>query len=720
MFDKRTFQQLTTTVEDNLIEGHLYNALSLLATLLDVVKSPGLKREVNSVQADYDRLLHYMAEGVDDPQRESLHRRFTVKVHRVLQNLRRTYHVTTGEDLFAMTSVAMKATWKEQYDQLVTKTDTPLTFDEQDQFFILIWISPQLNANEERQLRLHLLTADTKRQCYTISALTLALIQYFDAAKLRLLTEYSNTDDERVRAWAMTGIVVTCLIHHKSIIPYTTLRDTLCSKVLRTPYAIEALIRLQHQFSLYQDNEQLRKKIEEDLLPALLKASRERTRLGFGGDEEGSPDELRLSPDTRKKIDESARQMFRMFQEGVDINLHTFTALKGFPFFRHIGHWLAPFDRSRPEATNLPFIDRMRLCDSDTYSISLLARKMPAERLQELDQAIRNNDNEDENTDGKQGAKGREQDTPAIDPIQNTVQCLYRLLRRSPWTSLWPDIFAPIPFIDNPLLGIPLRESMPYLQHIAGIMLRNGHYELAEQHLHLYAQRAGSTAPLLFQLGLCNEQTRQYAKAVRYFQEALALEPHNAKTHYRLQHCYGRLARYEQQLDSLLFLEKHYPNDPHILTETGLCLIQLRRWEEAQRRFYKMEVSGQRLLPSMRAIAWCALRMGDYPLALRYYNRIIHETQAQSKWEDYLNAGHVHWLQGNTAQALDCYTEYAHRYLTVQDKKATQGTDAMTPFLSDAPVLLELGKSRTEISLMHDLIEAQLTPPFLKGNASLI
>lgn len=706
MLDKRTFQQLTTTIEDNLIEGHLYSALSLMSTLLDTVKSPGLKREINSVQADYDRLLHYMAEGVDDPQRASLHHRFIIKVHRVLQNLRRTYHVMTGDDVFALTSVAQKASWKEQYDQLVTKTAPPLTFDEQDTLFILIWVSPQLNANEERQLRLHLLTADTKRQCYIISALTLALIQYFDAAKLRLLTEYSATDNDRVRAWAMTGIVVTCLIHHRAIIPYSTLCENLRNKVLRTPYAVEALVRLQHQFSLYQDNEQLRKKIEEDLLPALLKAAKERARLGFSEDEEGSPDELKLNPDTRKKIDESARQMFRMFQEGVDINLHTFTALKGFPFFRHIGHWLAPFDRSRPEVTDLPFIDKMRLCDSDIYSISLLANKMPADKLQELNQAIQNNDEDD---NGEQETRSKEEKLPGIDPIQNTVQCLYRLLRRSPWTSLWPDIFTSVPFIDNPLLSPILRESTPYLQNIAGIMLRNGHYELAERHLHLFAQRAGSTAPLLFQLGLCNEQTRQYAKAVRYFQEALALEPHNAKTHYRLQYCYGKLARYEQQLDSLLFLEKHYPNDPHILTETGLCLIQLQRWEEAQRRFYKMEVSGQRLLPSMRAIAWCALRMGDHPLALRYYNRIIDETQAQSKWEDYLNAGHVHWLQGNVTKALNYYAEYAHRYLTFQDKKATQGTNALAPFLSDAPILLELGKSKTEISLMHDLIEAQLT-----------
>ena len=185
---------------------------------------------------------------------------------------------------------------------------------------------------------------------------------------------------------------------------------------------------------------------------------------------------------------------------------------------------------------------------------------------------------------------------------------------------------------------------------------------------------------------------------MRNLQQAHLLVPEQKQITLNLQHCYARLGRYEEQLECLQELEEKYPDDVHIQTETGLCLIQLERWEEAQKRFYRLEYRGHRVLPSQRAVAWCALRMGDFVVAKRYYERLL--TNPQAKWEDYLNMGHVHWLSGETAQALPLYHEYVRRYATSNPKS----TDLMIPFDQDFEVLRQLGKSATDIAIMRDLI----------------
>ena len=49
--------------------------------------------------------------------------------------------------------------------------------------------------------------------------------------------------------------------------------------------------------------------------------------------------------------------------------------------------------------------------------------------------------------------------------------------------------------------------------------------------------------------------------------------------------CYSALGRYEQELDCLKSLEEMNPGDTRLISEIGLCLMQLGRYEEAAQRF---------------------------------------------------------------------------------------------------------------------------------------
>ena len=183
------------------------------------------------------------------------------------------------------------------------------------------------------------------------------------------------------------------------------------------------------------------------------------------------------------------------------------------------------------------------------------------------------------------------------------------------------------------------------------------------------------------------------------------LDPNNTNVTYRLQYCYAQTGRYQEQLDCLLSLEKATPDDARVLMETGLCCIQLKKWEEAERRFYKLEFKGKHVIPSVRSIAWCCLNRGDYEAAKKNYLRIFNEAPTEANWEDYLNMGHTTWLLGDTPAALAFYAEYAHRYLIAQP----EAKDALMPFIEDAALLRSKGKLQNDIDLMYDLITEQLS-----------
>ena len=701
MLDRQTFQQLTDTIRESLVEGHLNNALSLLSNILDIQKSPNLKREASNIQADYDRLLHYMAEGSVDTQRDILYNRFILKAFRILQNIRYNYHIDNEKDYFAFMARTIRPIWKEQFDISTTQLKSPLTFDQQDYLFDLIWLSAQLNTNEERQLRLFLIATDSRLRCYLLNALTISSLHFFDAAKLRLLLEYAvaNETDEngQVCANATVGVIVCCILYAPIIPLFPQIYNSI-QKLLQTSSFIGAATQVQHIFCLYQEVERFRQKMEQEIFPTLIKASQEQIRFGFNVEDEQtflSPEtELRLSKEERKKISESAQEMFQMFQEGVDINLHTFVALKGFHFFHRLCHWVAPFDEKRPGIVPHPLLRKMQLCDSDMYSIALLAEKIPEKQRNEMEQMIKE----------KVGEEDGHVQPVNLSPYRNIIQCLFRLLRRSPWSAMWPDVFALPPFIDNPILGPTLSKSPTYIHDISQTLYRHKQFEQAEKHFKHLLQIEGSHCELLCKIAYCHEQQKQYAKAIRYLQEALMLEPDNMQALYHIQSCHGHLSQYKQQLEYLLQLEKKTPDEPRILTDTGLCLMQLQRWEEAQKRFYKMEYKNLRVVPSKRAIAWCALQSQDYPLAERYYKNIMEETPTQSRWDDYLNIAHTYWLQGNMSLAVSHYIEYAHRYMHAHPDH----TDALSPFLTDSDMLQKHGKSLSDIRLMHDLISQRL------------
>ena len=692
--DRKTFLQLSSSVEEELASNHLHQAVGILQNLVGMMgASPWfvlVRERLQQTSDDYSRLLHYMVEGMEDPARESLQRRLLQKVFSMSQDLRRGYDLSNLNNIFTQTAQEYWNNWER--DRLIPLLHRSYegNYEAQDHLFNVIWTAPQLTSEEEEELKSMASDASTTIQCYILSALTLANIHYFDAAKIRVVEALSHTDTPSVKARAALALAIATYLHPR---PFSIYPDLLDKNRKDKESSNKELTQLQHYLCLYLETERIHEKMEKEIIPTLIKVTQQRRKMGFDDmdidftDEDSTPN---ISRKDKKKLAEGIIEMARLSHEGMDINLPTFTVLKKFSFFQSVGHWLAPFTDERPEIPNIDYVKILPLCDNDKYSATLLHRLLPAEQREGLSRMLEAHEE-----------MFRNEEVTLQKEFQNVTQCLYRLFKRSPWTSLWPDIFTiDMLFIDNHVYGPILQEDDAFLHETGMMLFRNKHYKEAERHLSLFAQHKGTDFNLLMQLGICAQEQGNFQKAVNAYRQANLLQPENPHALYRMQYCMARQEQYRAQLDILLELEKQKPDDAKITTETGLCLIQLEAWEEALKRFYKLEVMGKNVVPSMRAIAWCHLNMHQYDEAQKYYRRIAEEYPSSITWEDRLNTGHTTWALGDTKTALQHYTAYVRQYAAT----ASEETNLLRPFECDHKLLTGMGFSKGSIGLMDDLM----------------
>ena len=126
--------------------------------------------------------------------------------------------------------------------------------------------------------------------------------------------------------------------------------------------------------------------------------------------------------------------------------------------------------------------------------------------------------------------------------------------------------------------------------------------------------------------------------------------------------------------------------------QIGECLVDLKRYDEALQRFYKVDYLKPDYHKAWRAIAWCAFLAGRHDKASQYYTRLA---ESGNDGTDLLNAGHNSWVQGNVSQAVDYY----RRSLSVLGHD-----DFMAEFDSDIPTLAEKGIDKADLPIMKDCI----------------
>lgn len=400
------------------------------------------------------------------------------------------------------------------------------------------------------------------------------------------------------------------------------------------------------------------KKLRDEVIEKMHKEQQTmRDRLGMADDDD---ERMEIAEEGNKRMMSYAQKLNDMVQEGVDMNLGTFASLRGLDFFKDLKNWLIDFNINHPKLQELgekkamadALFGHAELCDLDKYALASIVGKISAAESisQNLPEQLTNQ------LTGE-NAQAILRDERERNAYRYVFQTLFRFFSLSPWSEEVQNPFLLGPFLtDYSTLAPMVTDS--FLKESARQFMSYGFYSHPAVYLRSWMHRNGQSDEALEMLAYCDKQ----------------------------------LGENKERLLCLLELEKRHPDDMRLIRETGLSLIHEKRYEEALQRFFHLEVKENYLHGSARAIAWCSLMTGNLARAGRYYKKLL-SWEGGPGWEDLLNAGHCAWLNGDPIEASSLYS----RYLDMHN-------DELEAFDNDHDILMSLGLSADDISLMRDTI----------------
>lgn len=470
--------------------------------------------------------------------------------------------------------------------------------------------------------------------------------------------DWAESEKRDLRAVCLTGCVLLALRYNENIpsCMEERLQQWTNNDVIKTE-----LIEVQKFLLNTIFGQQLQKRMELKLKEKIEREQQIiRDKLGVAEDEEIREE---ITQEGERRIQHYIQKIGGMVKDGLDLNIATFATVARTDHFKTLRNWLAEFHSSRvplgltgkEEKTARGVLAHIEMCDLDKYAISHMFMQPPKFGIitQMLPNALLSAvEKEDETLWDKQ-----EQENINSNAYRYAMQNFYRLFCFSPWRKDMVNPFSQAFFVsDCPTLS-PLISDQ-FLWDIANVLIRLSLWSHPAVYLRSWMHRNGETDEALRLLALCDK--------------------HNGDT--------------AERLRCLMELECRNPEDLKVVQETGICLIQEKRYNEALQRFFHLELSETHLHSSARAIAWCSMLSGNMERAKRYYKKLLHWEGGPS-WEDFLNAGHCAWLSGNPVEASQLY----RKYLALKD-------DDLKAWDNDESVLLSLGLEEEDISLMRETI----------------
>lgn len=711
--------QLFDEALEAVLHHHINDALFVIDSLIKECQDDDLVRESESIARDYRAMLGFLSNGGQDPERGNMQETLTRRTLQLLYAVDYSYRMNQTKDYFSIGIEKMRQGCEdckemrqgvEEYDKMRVRD-----VDYNDFIFNTFMVGINLTGEVEKEFHDTLKAAQGKELKLLLSALTMGLWNYFDPAKLRLLSSYAPTEPR-----ATIGLVMTAIRHEKLICKLYPKTRELYAQLMEQEEFQKAVCLVVREMFLSSQAESAQKKLHEQIFPALFDAAKdERIKLGFELDSDDGDlarliqkrEDDPLLRRKKKKMMNGISQLIDMHEEGLDINIQGFAAFSRHRFYQDLSHWFLPFDINSPyirdivcdEKGNTRAMAKMLLsqnafCDIDTYGIVLMmedvlrrSKSMGINELEEQLAELKGMNFDDEAHLLPQSA---------AQECRSVIQGLYRLFYKSRWKNEMPNLFSLAHNLqENSILRSAFEARTEDVMALAKLMIKHECYDQALPYLQLIDSKEGSTAEGLQLMAFCQQNLGKYRQAVNLYNQADILDSDNTWVLGQLHICYAKLEMHEQRLECLLKLEQALPESSKVTLETGLCLIQLGRYQEAVQRFYKLEIEEKKEIPSIRSIAWCSFKMNKYDVALRYYKRLFNTPQAAT-WEDYLNAGHTAWLLGDMVSALTFYHQYVKRYMDSNPK----ATKLLEPFTKDNDELLSHGLQQNDIDLMYDLI----------------
>lgn len=699
----QTHLYLLADARKALQSSHLLQALQSLQGLANNLKAWNESEEITGLKESYGMMLNYLVKGADDPARLRMYTGFVRRSFELCDSLERVGVLSDTDSFYTISRQTLLNLSGNDTD--LQRWLTPDIAHRN--LFDALWTAPLLSSAEEIAVTDFLAnpSVDVYRKSLALSALTLSAMRFFDIAKYRILLDYALDSAVQLRVRAMVGLVFVHQSHPESLkrYPDTEARLRLMGDV---PGFVSELEMLQAQLFLTLETKRIERNLQDEIIPRMMKRM-ENLRLdrSLGLDElKEKLSEVDLNPEwevdgTPSKLAAYMKEFAELQQRGADMYMSSFKMLKQrFSFFSVAVNWFWPFTLQHPElpaslhnnSTLKLMLSGAGLCDSDKYSFCLVAAQMPQQSesgslQQQMAEALK----------GMQGIEGFTlPDTQAEltfkDELRSYVQGFYRFCTLYTHREAFVNPFTQNLFLPDYAPFVSLLGDAGFLMRMAELAFTDKSYTLASTLL----QRIPAdemNAGLYQKLGYCKEHAGLLEEALLAYTQANDIKPHSAWTLGRLAACLRKVGRYEQALNHYSELAEMQPEKSTVALRQAECLIRLERYDEAFKALFKVIYLNSDSLQAERAIAWCSLLTGKYEQADRYYCKVL---EVEPTLTDWLNAGHVAWLQHNMPQAVERY------------RKALPPENPADFLTEDAALLLNAGLTTADLAMMTDAVLA--------------
>lgn len=676
-----------------LLNRQLKQALDELNTFVKEVPEWNLHNLFDDIQTAYRYMLQYFDQNANDPQRQKLYCDLLRKTLMLNESLMMSkYALVSTEQFYNVMRDEKKQDRRSIADyQLVFETFSedlamaPLLNQgdkleeekkriavehesHQNTFFNKVWTSPVWDATwyADAQAFLASKLVPVHDISLLVSAVTMGALQVFDVQKLQLLVEACSHEEAEVNQRALVGLVLLCLKYDKRLVFEQELKNrmelTLDPDTLR-----QDLLVIQIQLLLTRETKKADRKMRDEILPEVIKSSKAMgtSKINFVSmDEEGILNDK--NPEWQKWAEKSdlankMKELSDMQMEGVDVYMSTFSQLKTFPFFQNVCNWFYPFDlqhsavaevfkHDKVDATSVMggMLSTPLFCDSDKYSLCFMISKMPSQQREAMISNIMNA--KEELLDLQVIKKPSKEDLS-----RQYIYDLDRFFKIYPRRHEFDDPFEELSlnFEDCSMLR-PYMNSPEAVYTVAEYLFSKEYYaEALAIYKKLIAREVYRSAEVYQKLGFCYQKLKDYAKAIDNYRQADVLKADNLWTMRHLAQCYRLAGNIEEALSYYLLSLEIQPDNRALLLQAGECRVRLGQYEEAFSNFFKVEYLDSHSLKAWRAIAWCSFLTGKMEQAEKYYTQLLNEEKPEV--QDFLNAGHTAWAQGDIHRAAERY-----------------------------------------------------------------
>lgn len=659
---KQTYQQIV----QNLKHGRLGSALADLCAMGDwpSLTSAAIAEDAEQLKADYGRMLSFLAEGCDDPQRETLYEQLTEKVWLLADRLQDVVEPQTVAASMGDVILRIASLYAEPYsDELLAAA-----FEQ---------VADSHRLTHDELMEVHEAILEEKLPEYVratlLSALILHLLQWFDAEAVELLYIYTLDDQPaqlQMQAWV--ALVYNLMLHHERMAHLPRLREQYNMLAEENPdmfYDIVTSYLLSREASGAE--QRLRNMVNED------------------SDEEDE--------DVMKR---KTQEFFSFLSEGLDLSYDMFKEMRKLKFFsqehsRH--HWLMPFSLEQPEIHAILeeepktgnwirlLMMSVAQCEQDKY-IAVLTMNGGNRRLM---LAISD----------KLGEKGLT--TENVVPLPphfvmiNYQHMLYRYFTLHPMAQTERvSPFDPVRITTDISWLNQTWCDAERQQQIVALLLRQKEWQAATIANQKQLMHEPSEAALLSQTYayymLAQSDKTQRRRMLEPLMRCRQLYPDSRKAIRMLADLLEDEQDYGMEEVMLReFLTRHADNSS-LLMRLGRCLNHLKRHREALEPLFKADMIREGSLGVERELARALFHLGDMPRAESYALKAT--AHAKATHRDWITAGHIALHNGDIPTALQ-------RYRKCQDQAVLR-----KDIEQESQELIQLGIPRHVLCLVLDAL----------------